>query len=59
MVMAIKTVGNDYTFLLEINLFDLPYEELDMSQYLTNRIHNCREIQVAGRHLMQHRGEQE
>ncbi|MGB9067640.1 MAG: hypothetical protein WCC21_03635 [Candidatus Acidiferrales bacterium] len=56
MLMTIKATGNDDLPEPQIYLLDPSCEETDMSQDLTDGIHNRCEIQVAHRNVMKHRG---
>ncbi len=57
--MMIKAVGDRRPSLFEIDPIDLASKEVDTAQHLADWIHDRREVQVAGRHFMQHGREQE
>src|ERR1700747_209371 len=56
--MMIEAMGNNDPLLLEINLIHFPRQEVHMAQHFADRIHNCREIQIAGRDFVKHWREQ-
>src|ERR1700746_2188765 len=56
--MMIVTMGNNDPLLFEINLVHFPSQEIHTAQHFADRIHNCREIQIAGRDFVKHWREQ-
>jgi hypothetical protein len=58
-IVTIRAVKNRNRPIAEIDLLDFAVDEMNMSQDLAHRIDDVSKIQVARRHLMQHRGEQE
>src|SRR6266478_1896341 len=56
--MMIEAMGNNDPFLPEINLIHFPCQEVHAAQHFADRIHNCREIQIAGRDFVKHWREQ-
>src|SRR5882724_1171501 len=56
--MMIEAMGNNHPLLFEINLVHFPCQEVHTAQHFANRIHNCREIQIAGRDFVKHWHEQ-
>ena len=57
--VAIESVENGNRPIARIDLLDFAVDEIDVPQDLAHRVDDMREIQVARRYLMQHRGEQE
>src|SRR5258708_16042667 len=55
--MVIKAVGNDDFSMFDIDLQDFTSKKMDIPQHLARRIHDRREIQVAGCHFVKHRRE--
>src|SRR5260370_38378889 len=47
-LMVIKAVGNDDFSMFDIDLQDFTSKKMDTPQHLARRIHDRREIQVAG-----------
>jgi len=58
-MMMIEAVRNNDPPLLEADLKDFSGKKVDAPQHLADRIHNRREIQVAGCDLVKHGREQE
>src|SRR5215469_6158498 len=56
--MMIEAMGNDDPLSFEINLVYFPRKEVHMAQHFADRIHNCGEIQIAGRDFVKHWREQ-
>src|SRR5215470_3307466 len=59
MVMVIEAMGNNDTPSFDVHPLDLSRKEMDALKHLANRIHNRRQIQVAGCDLVKHGREQE
>ncbi len=57
-LVMIEPMGNHDFLLLGIDPQDFTGEKVDAPQHFAQRVHDRREIQVAGRDLMKHRGEQ-
>jgi hypothetical protein len=55
----IEPVGDNDAPLFDVDPIDLTSDEADTPQHLAGRIHDRREIQVAGRNFVQHGREQE
>src|SRR5262249_29135296 len=56
--MIIVAMGNNDPLLFEINLIHFPCQEVHMAQHFADRVHDCREIQIAGRNFVEHWREQ-
>src|SRR6516165_2755853 len=52
-------MGNNDPLLFEINLVYFPCQEVHTVQHFADRIHNCCEIQIAGRDFVKHWRKQE
>lgn len=58
-VMMIESVRDAYQLRSQIYGFNLSRKKTDAPEELSHGIHNIRQVQIAGRHFVQHRGEQE
>ena len=54
MRVIVEAMGNDDPLLFEINLVYFPCQEVHTTQHFADRIHNCCEIQIAGRDFVKH-----
>jgi len=52
-------VGDAYCFIREVDAADLGMKEIDVPQHFANRVHYMGEIDIAGGHFVQHRGEED
>ena len=58
-VVMLESVGDGHTSFGQVDRFDVAVEKPDTAQQLADRVHDVRQVQVAGSHFMQHRSEQE
>src|SRR6516162_213715 len=59
MRVVVEAMGNNDPLLFEINLVYFPWQEVHTTQHFADRIHNCCEIQIAGRDFVKHWRKQE
>src|SRR5215470_936760 len=57
--MGIEAMGNNDPLSFEINLIHFACQEVHAAQHFADGIHNCREVQIAGRDFVKHWREQE